>query len=151
MCFVNAVWQMLLLVPPLVHVLRAVKVAGCCNVVIVDDSYCDDGKCENRKNSNRASAADRHFSLGQPFPSSLPVCPPITCIISFVRDALFGGRFSVACVSSLRHWMKPYLPRPFLLLAPSIRTSSSSNCSRSLYLIHPKACPPISLPPSPQR
>jgi hypothetical protein len=28
MCFVNAVWQMLLLVPQLVHVLRTVSIAG---------------------------------------------------------------------------------------------------------------------------
>ncbi len=37
MCFVNAVWQMLLLVPPLLHVLRTLNIAGgtCCFVVLV--------------------------------------------------------------------------------------------------------------------
>ncbi len=44
MCFVNAVWQLLLLVPSFVHVLRAVNAAGAHDDAVVDvgDGECND-------------------------------------------------------------------------------------------------------------
>jgi hypothetical protein len=84
MCFVNAVWQMLLLVPQLVHVLRTVSIAGAADVHDDgdgdgdgngdgDDCGAGAGDAYCRFKSSTFISANRYFSLGQPFPSSLPV------------------------------------------------------------------------------
>ena len=88
MCFVNAVWQLLLLVPPFVHVLRAVSAAGATHCCAVD--HPDEDACKFMTTTHLFAAANRHFSLSHPFPSSLPVHAP---------SSLFYNRFSALTLS----------------------------------------------------